>query len=79
MPRIRCHYQNCIYLDEGYCGAGKIVEIDPDEGCLTYSQVGPLTEGEAWDDDPEELDETWEDAGYEDDDEFWLDDDDDDF
>jgi len=34
MPRIRCHYLDCIFLDERYCSAAAI-EINPDAGCLT--------------------------------------------
>jgi len=30
MPRIRCHYVDCVFLEGGYCGA-TAVEIDPDE------------------------------------------------
>ncbi len=37
MPRIRCHYIDCILLDEGYCGAAA-TELDPDVGCMTYKQ-----------------------------------------
>ena len=36
MPRIRCHYLDCVFLDEGYCSAA-LVEVDPDTGCNTYS------------------------------------------
>ena len=36
MPRIRCHYMDCIFIDEGFCSAAA-VEIDPDTGCATYS------------------------------------------
>ena len=36
MPRIRCHYTDCIFVDEGYCSAAA-VELDPDTGCATYS------------------------------------------
>jgi len=35
MPRIRCHYLDCGFLDDGYCSAAA-VEIDPDAGCMTY-------------------------------------------
>lgn len=31
MPRIKCHYADCVFLDEGYCSAAA-VEIDPDQG-----------------------------------------------
>ena len=36
MPRIRCHYTDCVFVDDGYCGAAA-VELDPDTGCATYS------------------------------------------
>ena len=35
MPRIRCHYTDCVFVDDGYCGAAA-VELDPDTGCATY-------------------------------------------
>lgn len=35
MPRIRCLYPDCIFVDEGYCTAAAI-QIDPNQGCLTY-------------------------------------------
>ena len=38
MPRIRCHYLDCAFLDEGYCSAA-MVELDPDKGCVTYSPI----------------------------------------
>jgi hypothetical protein len=31
MARIRCHYIDCVFLDEGYCSAAQI-ELDPDTG-----------------------------------------------
>lgn len=70
MPRIRCHYLDCLFIDEGYCSAAA-VEIDPDTGCATYAP----TEGDIEDDDWEEneLDE-WSDE--DEDDDLWLDDDD---
>jgi len=66
MPRIRCFYEDCIYLEKGLCNAISI-ELDPDDGCLTYS------------DDPDDLnspapaeeemedfvEETWEEEGFE--------------
>ena len=74
MPRIRCHYIDCVFLDDGYCGAAAI-EVDPDVGCMTYSRAGDLdVEGEEWEEE-EDLEE-WEDADVdEEDDEMWLDDD----
>ncbi|MBT3190234.1 MAG: hypothetical protein HN736_00425 [Anaerolineae bacterium] len=38
MPRIRCLYFNCLYLDDDICTAPS-VEIDPDIGCTTYAQT----------------------------------------
>ncbi len=73
MPRIRCHYLDCVFLDDGYCGAAA-VEIDPDVGCMTYSRADDLeVEEEEWEDD--EL-EDWEESELdEEDDEMWLDED----
>lgn len=79
MPRIRCHYIDCVFLEEGYCGAAG-VEIDPDEGCVTYSRVDEAPQEETWDD--ESIEELWDeedDELYEDDeeseDEDWLEED----
>jgi hypothetical protein len=43
MPRIRCRYLDCSYLDEGYCGAAAVI-LDPDEGCLTYTQIDEVAD-----------------------------------
>lgn len=65
MPRIKCHYADCVFLDEGYCSAAA-VEIDPDAGCNTYS---PSEEAaEEWEDE-EELE--WDEDDEEEDDELW--------
>jgi hypothetical protein len=76
MPRIRCHYIDCILLDDGYCGAAAI-EIDPDMGCMTYKRSADIEEDGAWEEDEtEEIDE-WEDIEIEDEeDDLWIDDDD---
>jgi hypothetical protein len=75
MPRIRCHYTDCIFLDEGYCSAAA-VEIDPDTGCATYSPVdGPAAEAE-WEEE-EELEE-WEEEEVDEED-LWADDEEDEF
>lgn len=80
MPRIRCRYVDCVFLENGYCGAVR-VEIDPDEGCLTYSRLDEETPlDEAWEEE-EEIDEIWDDEDElfteddEGDDEIWLTDD----
>ncbi|MCZ7553921.1 MAG: hypothetical protein M5U05_15270 [Anaerolineales bacterium] len=72
MPRIRCHYIDCVFLDDGYCGAAA-VEIDPDAGCMTYSRMNDLDSEKDWGEETEDLDE-WEDLeGEDEDDEIWLD------
>ncbi|HEX9596583.1 MAG TPA: hypothetical protein VF982_06855 [Anaerolineales bacterium] len=77
MPRIRCHYADCVFLDEGYCSAAA-VEIHPAEGCLTYSAAGEVSPEAAWEDN-KELEEEWADAGFtaveDDDDDLWLEED----
>lgn len=62
MPRIRCHYIDCVFLDEGYCAAAA-VELDPEEGCITYSASGEVSPEEAWEEN-EALEEDWEGAGF---------------
>ena len=72
MPRIRCHYLDCVFLEGGFCTAARI-ELDPDVGCLAHR-----IEGEPEDEDDlvfeEELLDEWEreaDDLLEDDDELW--------
>ncbi len=77
MPRIRCHYIDCVFNDDGICSASAI-ELDPDAGCLTYSESSGILP-EEWEDE-DELEEDWEDLGFEDedvDDDDWLDEDED--
>jgi hypothetical protein len=71
MPRIKCHYADCVFLDEGYCSAAA-VEIDPDAGCTTYT---PSEEAKGEWEEEEELE--WEEEEEEDDDDLWEEDDDD--
>lgn len=75
MPRIRCHYIDCVLLDDGYCGAAA-VELDPDVGCMTYKRSNDLEiQEDLWDEEEtDDLDE-WEDV-EEDDEDLWIDDDD---
>lgn len=70
MPRIRCHYVECVFLDGGYCGASS-VEIDPEVGCMTFTHVADASEDDNWDED--EIQE-----GREEEEPIELDDDDDD-
>ena len=72
MPRIKCHYIDCVFLDEGYCSAAAI-ELDPDTGCATYSPSDEAAVEEDW----EEEEEEWEDdEADEEDDELWDDEED---
>ncbi len=51
MPRIRCHYGGCVYLEQGYCISDEI-ELDLDEGCLTFTQIEDLAlEDEEWEEE----------------------------
>ena len=82
MPRIRCRYEDCVYLESGYCTADRI-ELDPETGCLTYQPVeeaevvpaGPWVEEveeeeevELLDEDEEEEELEWEEEDEEDED-----------
>ena len=73
MPRIRCHYVDCVFLDDGYCTAAAI-EDDPDQGCMTYSRANGVEEEEEWEEEEEELEEWEEIDEEEEDEELWLDD-----
>jgi hypothetical protein len=77
MPRIRCHYENCKYLDADYCSAPG-VEIDPFDGCLTFVEVGVVVREGIIEDEADAIEEGWDDVGFEDDDDFWMDDDEED-
>jgi hypothetical protein len=75
MPRIRCRYIDCIFLDYVYCGAAA-VELDPDTGCVTYR---PNEEASDKDEDLEEekLEEWDEEAAEDEEDDTWEEDKDD--
>jgi hypothetical protein len=72
MPRIRCHYVDCVYLEAGMCTADEI-ELDPEMGCLTYTQAEEeWEEEEVVPEEEEELeldDEEWEEIDLEEDEE----------
>ena len=78
MPRIRCHYLDCVFLDDGFCGTST-VDIDPDEGCITYTQLDEVTVD--MDLEEEDLEEIWEVEDVDilsdddDDDDLWLEED----
>jgi hypothetical protein len=75
MPRIKCHYIDCVFVDEGYCSAAA-VELDPDTGCATYSATDGIAKKD--DDDWDEEDETeeWDEDEGEEEDDDWLDEED---
>jgi len=76
MPRIRCHYEDCIFLEAGFCTAERI-ELDPEMGCLTFQRADEVAAPEAeWEEEDEAvLDDTedeeeeveWEEDDEEDD------------
>jgi len=75
MPRIRCHYLDCVFIDDGYCGAAAI-EVDPDVGCMTYSRADDLEVEDEWEEEEEDELEEWEEIDPDEEDEdLWLDDD----
>jgi hypothetical protein len=76
MPRIKCHYVDCVFLDDGYCSAAA-VEIDPDTGCATYSPTSETAAEGAWEEGEEA--EEWEDDEIDDEDDEWLEGDEDQF
>lgn len=69
MARIKCHYLDCAFLDDGICSAG-MVELDPDAGCKTYSVSAESVTEEDWTEEEDELAE-WEDLDEEEEDEVW--------
>jgi len=64
MPRIRCRYIDCIFLESGFCGADQI-DLDPELGCLTYSQEeedAAVVKEEEWEEEKavDEKEEEWD-------------------
>lgn len=82
MPRIRCHYEDCVFLEDGYCGAAAI-ELEPEGGCLTYTRVDEAVDKPAdeWEEDEfeDELEEDGEDYYDDEEDEDLWDDEDEDY
>jgi hypothetical protein len=67
MPRIRCHYVDCVFVDDGYCGAAA-VELDPETGCATYS---PTDEADAKTEDWEGEEDEWDEEDAEEEEDDW--------
>jgi hypothetical protein len=74
MPRIHCHYLDCVFLDGKYCTAAAI-ELDPDLGCKTYQPIEEI-DIEDWDEEEEDIDD-WDEMEEDEDEDLWLDDDED--
>jgi hypothetical protein len=74
MPKIRCLYVGCVYLEKGYCTA-PLINVDPDEGCLTFTQLDDPFEDASWEEELGEMEgfEEWDEDDFDDD---WMDDDD---
>ena len=76
MPRIKCHYIDCVFLDDGYCSAAQ-VEIDPDTGCATFSPTDANAAGGPWTGDAES--EEWEEDDSDEEDGDWAEEDEEEF
>lgn len=78
MPRIRCHYEDCVFLEDGYCGAAAI-ELEPENGCLTYTRVNEAEDKttDEWEEEDFEEEGDEEADEEEDDDDLWEDEDED--
>lgn len=80
MPRIRCHYEDCVFLEDGYCGAAAI-ELEPENGCLTYTRVDEAEDKttEEWEEEDfeEDADEDGDEYDDEEDEDLWEDEDED--
>lgn len=67
MPRIRCLYEDCTFLSKGFCVATS-VELDPEDGCLTYTEdSNEFISNTLMDDDDSNYDDyedSWEDEGF---------------
>ena len=65
-PKIRCFYDDCVFLDGGLCTATAI-ELDPEDGCLTYTEDTLGEDLFSSDEDTDDFDteDDWDDAGFE--------------
>ena len=76
MPRIQCYYDDCRFLRDGVCHAD-IVEFTPEDGCLTFViRVAPPQVNKWTDDDVIDIEDSWNDVGFEEKEEadYWDDD-----
>jgi hypothetical protein len=68
VPRIQCSYLGCIYREGNFCRA-EVVELDPQDGCLTFMPIEDMPlEDDDWDELFEEeevfFEEEDDDDGY---------------
>jgi hypothetical protein len=84
MTHIICRATSCVFWEQGVCTSEEI-EYEPDDGCLTYQDIGDMEledeeEDFEWEDDEETdpfdpEDEDWDeerDETWEDSDDFDL-------
>ncbi len=76
MPKIRCLYEDCEFLDEGFCSAA-LIELDPDKGSLNYTPSADSIPEEPLDNDDEDEADEWGELTSldEEDEDDWLDED----
>lgn len=80
--KIVCRAISCIFNEDKSCTAEEII-YDPEEGCLTFEELGDLVdldedEEEEWEDEElidEDEDEETEDLSWDEDEDLFLDDD----
>ncbi len=77
MPRIKCLYEDCVFILKGFCFSATI-ELDPEDGCLNYSEE-PMDINRAEFDEDEVNDDNWEDEGFQELEDLALEKEDDDF
>ena len=58
MTQIICRASTCLFWEQGVCTSEEI-EYEPDDGCLTFEDMGDLAL-ESVDDDDEDEDLEWE-------------------
>lgn len=67
MTRIRCNYEECVFLKKGLCSA-HVIDLDPEDGCLTYSEDPSdlVRKDVILDDNGDDVyEDDWEDVGFE--------------
>jgi hypothetical protein len=75
MTHIVCRASFCLFWEEGACSAEEI-EYEPENGCLTFQDVGDLELDEDEDEDFDWDEESDDDLFDDDEDDDWDDEDD---